>query len=83
MTAEGSIIINAHGTTQDLYEIIPHRTSIVGACVSFYDISQGRGESQRRHLLTLSTNGARMLLRWLPLVINAAERITNQRRQRT
>ena len=83
MSAEGSIIINAHGGGDDLYEVVPGFAPGIGPVVTFYDISKGRGEDERMYLLSLSTGGARLLMRWLPLVINTAERLRNRQRQQS
>lgn len=83
LTPEGSIIINAHNSSVDLYEVIPGYASGIGPVVTFYDISKGRDEDERTYLLTLSTSGTRLLLRLLPLVINTAERLHNRQRQQS
>lgn len=83
MTGEGTIIINANGGGGDLYEVVPGFAPGIGPVVTFYDISKGRGERERKYLLSLSTSGTRLLMRWLPLVINAAERLHNRQRQQS
>jgi hypothetical protein len=79
MTAEHTLIINHHGSSADLYEIMP--TVIpggIGPALVFYNIAAGRGEGERRHLMTLSVGGARWLFKYLPMLINFAERKARQ-----
>jgi len=78
LSDEGTLIINMHGSPTDLYEIVPGVISGLGPALNFYNIQRGRGPDERRHLMTLTVSGARLLMRYLPVLINNAERLSRR-----
>lgn len=83
-------IINAHNSSQPLYEIEPGVVPDIGPCVHFYHLEhqierRGPGTEEtpvqsRRLLMTLSRGGVIALMRFLPAILSEAARIERKDR---
>lgn len=79
LTTERTLVINLHGAPErDYVEVVPQYIEGVGPALVFYDVMHGREPELRRHLMTLTANGSRLLCRYLPVLVNTASRMRQQ-----